>query len=350
MGWHAECEICKFSLPDYCTFCPKCGIRLKEWPILNKKPYLRTRLKIIIHELFRWIEEEQAIKQMDSAYFMYHSELARLYPKIIPSLIQKHIRDGENTFYDYFSTLSKNDTRKDDHSIQKTNELMMPTIIGIRNAMEIGLTGFEGDLGLAFSYFENAIDEDPTCPLAYNKRAIILRQFADNILFRYGIYARRRTNTHWSEYTHLVSSEDKVLKYGSIKLGDYFSEATFELGREISWLYDKAIFDFSEAVRADPTDARNLLTYSELLMQMGRLERASEATDTVLSILNKAIRANSSDRQSLEDRAFVYYLTGQTQLSINDLEHSLSLESDKLSIHMLKRKIQALKERLKSQL
>lgn len=113
---------------------------------------------------------------------------------------------------------------------------------------------------------------------------------------------------------------------------------------DIQKLYDDACENYSTALKLDPSDARSHMELSEILREIGKERDATANLEKALAILNKAILADNTDKQSYSERARIFEDLENIDLAIADLERTLTFSTRQSDICLTKLKIEELRK------
>lgn len=357
-----KCRICKTSVPnDWQTFCLHCGARIYVGSIGMQKEGLFARSIIGLKNFFRSEEAEEADKLIENsaslaifcgpeAVIPEHEEAARLSPKYKSILAGSYAAAGtaraHSIHYRPRLTWGK------EERLRQVDELTKPIVSVVRKLISGKSFYGDSDLDKAFNgaleMFDKSIDADPKHWFAYFRRAHAFRDMADNILMAYDVYPKRIADS-WARLPDMGIGKiemGQMIEHGKVQLGfcspQLFSK--FEFAKEIVWLYERAEEDYRQALELDQTRTECYIDLSDLLGQLGMREEASDALNKALSILNKALQADSSDTNSYQERAEVYERLDNVKLAIADLEHALTLETREYNLKSIRDRIEALRK------
>jgi tetratricopeptide (TPR) repeat protein len=159
--------------------------------------------------------------------------------------------------------------------------------------------------GALFMYEQAARLGDPT---GYRKLALNLVHVADVALLRLYFVRSPRLGKGISQ------GGRKPVQHGKILLGNALRGVEvedIEFADALVWLYAQAKTYFEEAILLDPTDSKSLIALAQILRQFGLTQEALSKLHRALHILNQALQADESDKDSYSERAEVFEQLGQ---------------------------------------
>ncbi len=370
----SKCRICKTSVPNWQTFCLHCGARIYIRSVGTQKEGFFARLRISSKNFFRSEEAKKADKHMEYSYayatlaiysaeavLLEHEEAAKLDPKYKSILATSYAAAGNERMSDIYSRFRPIYAWGKEEQRRTVENLTKPVLSAIREMMRVesldecdapddfdAYKALDKEFKGALEMFDKSFETDPDYPGAFWWRASAYTHMAEAILMAYWVYPKRIVDSWSRDPIGSVQDEkmDKVLEHGHRQLGfcDPQMFSGFEFAEEIVWLYERAEEDYQQALGLDPTNARCYIDLSDLVGQLGKLEEASSALNTALSILNKALQGDSSDINTYLERAEVYERLGDVKLAIADLEHTLTLETKEYGLKSVRHRIEALRK------
>lgn len=360
----ANCRICQDSVPQYQTFCSRCGARQTSVPALGSaRENFLTHLKDYFREVFRSETEKRFDAACELARFGFDAAIPRLeeivnlepenprfsdilevfyagagderlsHPMGVPGGPLEDLRPG----FSRLGMVRANTKAKEILSwVTKVMQSEKDEFLQYNEAYR----GLDEALNGALSMYDNSIAMLSGNSIGHSGRASAYQQVADGILMAYGIFPVR----FWTYVEN--ESEWEPVKYGNALLGMCLKQEmpNLEFLTEIIWLCEQAQEDYETALRLDPTDTRACVKLSHVFRQLGKSNEATDYIDKALAILNKAILADNEDKQSYSERAEIFQELGKVELAIADLERLLTLSTRQFEIDSTRRKVEELRK------
>ncbi len=360
-----KCRVCKGKVPEFQTFCSRCGARVYVWSTSSKQSFMA---KLIGHlrSVLRTEEQKEADKHLQAS-----NRLAQLVPPfaVAEALIPEHEAaarlDPNNSSILAISQAAAGLERARNAAAKLTpvgwggylksvaDSTTKSIISAVREVMK--QESFESyreldkAFGGALEMFDESLETAPSIPSTYLRRADAFRGMADDILMAYKVYPKHIVDLWSKEPIPGVKREKmgEMIEYERTQLGFAYPQlfSGFDFCKEVVWLYERAEEDYRQAIGFDSTFVHCYVEMSDLLSLLGKSGESSSNLDKALSVLNKAIQADVTDVDSYLERAEVYERLGQTKLAIADLEHALTLDTRTWKIRPAKNFLKQLRER-----
>lgn len=357
-----KCRSCKDKVPEFQTFCSRCGARVYIWHSRSKQSVI-AKLIDRLRSAFRTEERREADEHLEAsarlAQFGANAELllpkheaaARLDPNNLSILAISQAAAGAERARNAASKFTLMGWGGYQKSV--ADSITKSVISAVKEVMKKdspeSRKGLDKAFGGALEMFDDSLGTDMSIPSTYLRRADAFRDMADAILMAYKVYPKSIVDSWSRDPTPGIRGPEmgSVIQSEKVQLGfpDAHLFSGFGFSKEVVWLYGCAEEDYRQALSFDPTFVRCYIEMSDLLKQLGKSSESSKNLELALSVLNKAIQADGNDVDSYLDRAKVYDRLGMTKLAIVDLEYVLAHDTRTWEIGPSRRFLEQLRER-----
>jgi tetratricopeptide (TPR) repeat protein len=199
-----------------------------------------------------------------------------------------------------------------------------------RNALAVSDTGFEDDCGRLVAAIKQAQTERskiaPGRNQARAKRllavALAVVLLAGIGVFRFAVHQQQTVNLLTPAPTATPALTPTPTTEAAAQAAFSYGLAAFDTKE-----YDKAIVDYTEAIRLKPNNAK---AYKE----RGRAYSAKKQYDNALSDYNEAIRLDPNFAAAYNNRGYVYYEKKDYDKAISDYNQSIRLDPNYATVYL----------------